>query len=188
MKTIYLIRHPITLAKEGICYGQTDVDVAPDVMDKAVEKVQGKLKDFTPKKVYSSPLQRCHKLTTRLFGKDFQTDERLKEIDFGRWELTPWNEIPKEEMETWSKDFLTSDLNGGESYGDLQERFRAFWEELTQSKEDQIAIVTHSGIIKAFLADALEANVSRIFSIQVDYADVIKVVWHNEKYQEITFV
>lgn len=176
------------MAGEGICYGQSDVDVAPEVMTKAVEKVKTKLGEFTPEIIYSSPLQRCHKLSTRLFGEDFKVDDRLKEIDFGRWELIPWKEIPKEEMEQWSEDFLTSHLNGGESYGDLQERFRSFWEELTQKEEEQIAVVTHSGIIKAFLADSLEANVSKIFSIQVDYADVVKVQWHKEKYQEITFV
>jgi len=188
-KTIYLIRHPETMAGEGVCYGQTDVDVAPKVLEKAVAKVKGKLNGVRANSCYSSPLQRCAKLAEALFDREnIIYDARLKELDFGRWEMQRWDALPEEDLSHWAKDFMHSHQHGGESYCELQQRFAAFWQMLSSHADEPALVVTHSGIIRAFLAQSLDASVSKVFSIQVDYADVIEVLWYHDDYQEIRFL
>jgi len=88
---IYLIRHTTPAVERGICYGFADIDVAPTFETEAA-RVKGLLPD-KPMDVYASPLQRCSKLATYLFGHTFTTDERLKELNFGDWEMQRWDDL-----------------------------------------------------------------------------------------------
>jgi alpha-ribazole phosphatase len=47
--------------------------------------------------VISSPSQRCC-LLAEYFKFDYKTDERLREMNFGNWELKKWTEIPKKKL------------------------------------------------------------------------------------------
>ena len=55
---IYLIRHTTPLVEQGICYGQTDLDIAHNFQEE-VEDIKVALQHFNPDKVYTSPLMRC---------------------------------------------------------------------------------------------------------------------------------
>jgi len=56
-----LVRHTSLQIAPGVCYGQTDVDVAATFMQE-VAKTQSKLSGLSFDAVFSSPLQRCMKL------------------------------------------------------------------------------------------------------------------------------
>ncbi|HBF90413.1 MAG TPA: phosphoglycerate mutase, partial [Hyphomonas atlantica] len=45
--------------------------------------------------------------------------------DFGRWEMQPWGDLPRHELDAWANDFLDARPHGGESVAELTARTRA---------------------------------------------------------------
>nr|WP_295869277.1 alpha-ribazole phosphatase [uncultured Chitinophaga sp.] len=182
---IYLIRHTTPAIESGICYGFSDIGVA-DTFETEVAAIKAKLPAGTFD-VYSSPLQRCHQLAVTLFGDNIHTDERLKEMNFGAWEMLAWEAIGKEELQVWADDFVQAKVPQGESYEELYTRSMAFIEEIIE-KGNNAVLVTHGGVIRSILAHAtntplvdsfdLKVQYGRISQLQVENGD-IKVIFYN---------
>jgi len=68
-------------------------------------------------------------------SEDIILDKRLMEMNFGNWELQPWNDIPVEEIKPWMDNFVTVRVPNGESFEDLHERVGEFYSELLQKKK-----------------------------------------------------
>ena len=173
---IYLVRHTTPDIEKGICYGQADIGVGEGFeKEKAtiLEKLPFKTMNTTTK-IYSSPLQRCKLLATS-FGQPVLYDERLKELDFGNWELQPWNAIAKVDIDPWMEDFVNVRVTNGESYIDLEKRVLAFFEEVVTQKQDKLIIVTHAGVIRALLANITNTALKDSFSISLSYGHVVKI-------------
>ena len=67
---------------------------------------------------------------------------------------------------------------GGESYEDLRERPVAAAAELrARHAGGTVAVVTHGGVVRAVLADALGLPSAAIFRLDVGYARVSVVDW-----------
>ena len=128
---IYLIRHTTPAIEKGICYGQTDLDVTETFADEVL-----RTKAHIPAQaatVFSSPLQRCRKLAEALFPQhDISFHDHLMELDCGDWEMQPWDDIPKDEIDPWMKDFVHVAVPNGESYTQLHERVVQCFEQLQQ--------------------------------------------------------
>ena len=124
---IYLIRHTTPDIEKGICYGQSDLDLKSNYAE-AFEAVSNQIQTKKDFKVISSPLKRCS-LLAKYFNDDILFDNRLKELNFGDWELKPWNDIPEEEINPWMADFVNVAVTNGESYVQLASRVHAFFEE-----------------------------------------------------------
>lgn len=128
-----------------MCYGATDLGLAAS-FESEVEVVLAELPQ--PISIVSSPLHRCRMLAERVAkasGIDVEIVDGLREMDFGRWEMVPWNDIPRDQLDTWAADFLGARPHGGESVRQLQDRVS---ETLSQIKDNTL-IVTHSGVIRA---------------------------------------
>ncbi len=175
-KEICLIRHPKTLAGQMFCYGASDVDVADDVLAETIERVAGKLADFSPEECFSSPLIRCQKLAKGLFPNHKITlIDSIREINFGCWEGVAWQEIPVEAQKRWGNDVLNFKEHKGENFKDLQQRVVPFWEELLESKASKIAVVAHSGVIVALLSYLFEADPSKVFMLDITFGSVVRI-------------
>lgn len=146
---IYLVRHTTPDIEKGICYGQTDLDLASTYTEefKAVLNQLPTPMDI----VYTSPLKRCLQLA-KVIGSHPIKEDRLKEIDFGDWELQPWDEIPESEIQPWYKDYVNVPSKNGESLADLSQRVLAFYKTLEVKPNQNICIVAHSGVIRVILA------------------------------------
>ena len=165
MPEIYLIRHTTPAVAKGVCYGQTDLDVTETFDDEA-----DFIRESLPAKfaaIYSSPLRRCALLAQRLFpGDPILLREQLMEIHCGEWEMRPWDELPKDEIDPWMADFVNIRIPGGESYIDLHSRVSQCFEEISTAAVDAgsvhqtpanqpqgpVAIVAHGGVIRSILA------------------------------------
>lgn len=188
-KSIYLFRHPETQAPKGTCYGNSDVRPNAQQLDNALVKIRKAIPELVPDVVYSSPLTRCTMLAEKLTeGGGVITDELLREIDFGRWEMIPWDKIPGKEREIWGNDFINNKIHGGENFFDVQDRVIRFWDKITASQETSIFVVAHAGLFRALLAFLLEASPRKIFAIDMDYGDAVRVRWDNENYYKIKFL
>ena len=145
---LILVRHTRPDVVAGLCYGQTDLDVADTFADEAAA-VLAALPEV--RGVVSSPLRRCRVLAQRIAdaaGLPLDIDERLQEIDFGAWEGRQWAELPKREIDAWAQDFLNARPHGGESVPMLRSRVGAALADLS-ARNEPIAIVTHAGVIRA---------------------------------------
>ena len=152
MNDIYLIRHTTPLVAKGICYGQTDLDVTESFVAEA-EAIRGVLPEpFAA--VYSSPLQRCSRLAAHLFpGHAVNLHPELMELHCGSWEMQPWDDLPKDEVDPWMADFVNIRVPGGESYLDLHGRVTSCFNAITAAEAcGPQAIVAHGGVLRSILA------------------------------------
>lgn len=175
---IYLVRHTTPDIEKGVCYGQADIGVLSSFETEANQVVR-KIPKEENVVVISSPLKRCTKLAAE-FSEKYTTDERLMELDFGKWELKNWNDIPKKEITPWMEDFVNVQVPNGESYLDLFARVLEFYKEIILNKTDQLILVTHGGVIRSLLAYLTKTDLKDSFDIKVTYGQVSKIVL-NEK-------
>ena len=144
---VILLRHSRPEGAAGLCYGRTDL--LPDgSLAAEIARLAAELPPVA--RVVSSPLTRCRRLAEGLAqarALPLSLDPDLIEMDFGALENTPWDAIPRAELDAWAADFLHARPHGGESVAMLAGRTRRVLDALS-GPEPGLA-VTHAGIIKA---------------------------------------
>jgi len=171
---IYLIRHTTPKVEKGICYGQADLDITETFLEE-VEAIKPHLPSEGIK-VYSSPLQRCKKLADALFeGFDIDIRDDLMELNCGQWELLPWNDIPKEEIQPWMDDFVNVRVPQGESYVDLHNRVVNRFKDIVEKQESAV-IVAHGGVLRSILSHITSTPLKESFdAFTLHYGCVVKI-------------
>lgn len=146
-RILNLIRHTTPNVEKGVLYGHSDLDVVDTFHEEVKEMITNH--SFLPNNhvVYSSPLKRCKVLAQTLFSQDITYDSRLKELNFGDWEMKPWHEIDPSHLVQWRNDFLNTTPPNGESIKSLSVRVYDFLEELKTTPYETINIVAHAGVI-----------------------------------------
>ncbi len=149
---ITAIRHTSVDVSSGICYGITDVSLAPTFRSE-LESIRRTLTDETFDALFSSSLSRCTKLANELFPeKQILIDQRLIELDFGDWEMQSWDTIfESPEGEVWFADYVHSACPGGESFTDLIKRGKTFLDDLKRTRFRNVVLFTHAGMIRALM-------------------------------------
>lgn len=171
---IYLIRHTKPDIEKGICYGQADVQVSDSFVQETTSIVEH-LPDYIDV-VYSSPLTRCQKLAEFIKrGKELKLDARLKEMNFGDWELKTWDKIDQTELNTWMVDFVNVKVPNGENFIELHERVSSFMDELIKQPHKAVAVVAHAGTIRSAVSKVLDIPLKNAFKLPVDYASITKL-------------
>lgn len=145
---LFLIRHPPPQVAAGVCYGSTDLPLAEDAAACAA-RVRPLLPAAAP--VFASPLQRCRRLAEALHAAP-RYDARLRELDFGRWEMRAWRDVARAEVDAWAADPLGYDAHGGESVAALHRRVVACVREIA-ARHAEAVLVTHAGPMKAIAAE-----------------------------------
>jgi len=180
---IHFIRHTTPDVPRGVCYGQSDMDVA-DSFEQELEKVRKQLiqKRVLEKRLllYSSPLLRCVKLAEALFSSNMIClDDRIKEMHFGNWEMVSWNDINRVELDQWGGDFVEVACPGGESYRAMYHRVVEFLQFVTEYSSrvnadiDSIIVVTHAGVIRSVLSYWGKTTLENSFDCRVEYGEVV---------------
>lgn len=147
---LILIRHPRPLVAAGLCYGSTDLDVAPDELARAVAALAPRLpRDAT---LFSSPMRRCAELALRLPHASLAFDDRLVELDFGAWEMRAWDSIPRAEIDAWAAAAAHYRPGGGESVLAAAIRVAAFHTDLLQQEQACAVVVCHAGSMRLLAA------------------------------------
>ena len=109
---VILIRHTSVDVPPGVCYGQTDVPLKPTFEQEAAV-TQENLKAFLPfDHVYTSPLTRCVRLATYCGYPDAERDKRIMEINFGSWEMKPFDRNDDPRLQEWYADYLNVAATG----------------------------------------------------------------------------
>ncbi|MDR6545350.1 alpha-ribazole phosphatase [Chryseobacterium rhizosphaerae] len=177
---IHLIRHTEVENPENRCYGWAEMPLRKDYLEDL--KNLDMDRDFDL--VISSPAQRCC-LLADYFGFDYTTDERLREMNFGSWEMKKWTDIPEEEINPWYQDFIHVKATDGENLLEMQNRVRSFWSQLiTEQNINKALIIAHAGVIRLILQSVLDFPLENMFSIRIDYGKKV-IIQKNDKYFSI---
>ncbi|MEM1404056.1 MAG: alpha-ribazole phosphatase family protein [Pseudomonadota bacterium] len=171
-----LLRHTTPDGHAGLCYGRLNLDLADSFFEEAHAALTaiGEIAS-----IYSSPLSRCLRLAEYIAeqrGLSVTVEPQLIEMDFGRWEGRPWADLPREELNAWAEDFMHARPHGGESVAMLRDRTSMALTEISRSELGNTALcVTHSGVIKAAMADG---DQSSNYDLAVPFGG--HVTWHGK--------
>jgi broad specificity phosphatase PhoE len=161
MLTVYLLRHGETeYNADGNRYcGRTDIDLTPKGLAQANE-VYALLKDKKFDAVYSSPLKRAKRTAEIATGVNVLTDDRLIEIDFGKWEGKTKEEFTAEDPICWEKwmdnPALATAGENGENGQAIIDRVNSFFEEMRiKHRNGTIVVVAHNGINRLYMTHKL---------------------------------
>jgi alpha-ribazole phosphatase len=179
--TVWLIRHAATENMEGRCYGWHDVPLSQDGIGQA-ENLARQLGRSRLSAVYASPLRRALQ-TARILAAphdaSVETIQGLAEMHFGDFEGLLYEEIQArfpEIYQQWMDQPTTVHFPNGEDFAKLQLRAReALHSIIGRHIGKSIALVTHAGILRILLADALGIPDSHIFRMAQDYAAVNRI-------------
>jgi len=185
---LWLIRHTTPDVEKGTCYGQLDLDV-DNSFERETSEIREKVNALVPDAIFSSPLKRCQKLAKALFpDQAINIDERLMELNFGDWEGQLWANIPYRTLDDWSNNFVQQGPPNGESFQSLLNRTHEFESLVQEKKGNRHVIVTHAGIIRAFLMQYLQIPANKAFSLQLNYGAIVKITIHSKDYQQVEFI
>jgi alpha-ribazole phosphatase len=168
---LYLIRHPPPQVADGICYGTTDLLLRenPQAIARTI-KLQLP-RDLT---VFSSPLTRCRLLAEALHPAPL-FDPRLKELNFGDWEMQAWEALNRDEINAWAKNPVDYAPPNGESVNELQARVHDFLAEHYTKKMTQAALVTHAGVMKVIVGLTQGLAPAEWMALRFGFGDVVPI-------------
>jgi len=147
---LILVRHPQPEIDAGICYGRADVAASTTDTARVRAMLAGAgVCGAVP--LYSSPALRCAVLANQLAAVP-HFDARLREMDFGLWELRRWDDIARADIDAWNRDLLHYRPGGGESVLAVAHRVAAFLADLHDKPDKQALIICHAGTIRLLQA------------------------------------
>ena len=172
---VVLIRHTSVDVPSGTCYGQSDVPLLASFPEEAA-RTRKALEAFLPfDAVYTSPLSRCVRLAMWCGYPDAIRDDRLKELNFGVWEMQRYEEIDDPRIDEWYADYLHVAPTGGESFVEQMQRISQFLNELRNRVYRRVALFTHGGSIACAQIYAGQINMQEAFTHIPAYGEIVRI-------------
>ena len=181
---LLLIRHaqPDTKA-EGRCYGSLDVGLS--ARGERLARHLGRVLEGVPlTAVYTSPRLRATLTAEPVATAKGLTPtvvDALRELDFGAFEGRHYEDIAREYpalFATWMNEPTTVRFPDGEDFTDLRTRVLSATQAIRRRHDGEVvAIVSHGGVIRAILADALDMPAAAIFRLEQSYGALSIVDW-----------
>jgi alpha-ribazole phosphatase len=171
-----LIRHIKTVAPQGMCYGQADIELPPDY-EKAHQQIASMINVDGFDAIYSSPLKRCALLAKHIAGKNnVNYDNRLMELNFGDWEQLYWSDIEKtKEAKAFFDNYYNTPPPNGESLYQMKKRVAGFYLDIKHThNNNKVLIIAHAGTIRMFNSIINNIDTDKIFDFEVEYGQIIK--------------
>jgi broad specificity phosphatase PhoE len=170
--TLYVVRHGRTEANAGgLLLGRAD-PVLDDEGRRQAERIAAVMPSDAL--VVASPLLRAAQ-TAAAISDDVRLDERLIELDYGSFDLTPVADVPAEVWHSWRSDphFRPP---GGESHAELEARVSQALDELALLAVDgDVVVVSHVSPIKAAVAWTLGVSIEVSWRCYVAQASITRV-------------
>ncbi|MFM2399948.1 MAG: hypothetical protein RL341_2105 [Pseudomonadota bacterium] len=160
----------------GVCYGAADVPLDLVAFDARCAELHEQL----PRSVQliASPLSRCARLAATLAAQSpartLAFDTRLAEMNFGRWERTPWDDVPRSELDAWAADFWHYAGHGGESVQLLRERVLAAWQ-THRNAPAPVVLITHAGPMQVIHAHLHGHDLAVQKRKKIEYGEVLQI-------------
>ena len=138
MLTLLLTRHGQAAAGDVMLGGQLDLELTAEGRKEA-EALARRLSGVRVDRIVSSPMLRALETAqTIATGRPVEVDERLRELDYGRWEGLTYAEIDARDRELrarWEHDPAETHSPGGENGNDVAARALNFLVDLIATEE-----------------------------------------------------
>ncbi len=169
-----LLRHTRVYNPQNLCYGQSEMELA-NSFSSELRHIKRQLQPI-PKRLIVSPSQRCRQLADALSdAAPLIEDERLRELNFGTWEQTPWHQINRSELDHWAENYVHRSPPAGESFQNLQTRaIRAIQDRIQAKSGGSILVVTHAGVMRALYCFIEKLELDRAFSLDIAYGEICR--------------
>ena len=135
--------------------------------------------------IISSPYRRCASFAQALAEKthtELHIDPAFGELDFGDWtgqDLTELMANNAEAFHTLWQDPEHFSAPGGESMQAFIQRVSKGWNRLLRNQAGKsVLLITHSGVIRALLAQTLQITAAQVLSFSLDYAHLSRLHYY----------
>ncbi len=164
---------------ERILAGRTEGVPLTDTGIKQAEQTAQLLKHMNISAIYSSPIERA-KHTAEIAGKsnslDVTIDDRLNELDMGKFTGMPYDEILTSHGNVFMK-FYNGELevahNGVETFPDVKKRILGIVDHVIEKHPDEnVLLVTHMDPIKAMLSTIVDLSPTNLFELIIANASL----------------
>ncbi|MDH3833671.1 MAG: histidine phosphatase family protein [Nitrosopumilus sp.] len=164
---------------ERILAGRTGGIPLTDTGIKQAEHTAQLLEHMNISAIYSSPIQRA-KHTAEIVGKsnslDITTDDRLIELDMGKFTGMPYDEIFNSHGNVFMK-FYNGELeiahNGVETFTEVKKRVLGIVEHVIEKHPNEnVVLVTHMDPIKAMLSTIVDLSPTNLFELIIANASL----------------
>ena len=164
---------------DRILAGRTPGVPLTDTGIKQAEQTGKLLEDMNISAIYSSPIQRA-KHTAEIVGEhnsvDVTIDDRLIELDMGKFTDVPYDEIFTSHGNVFMK-FYNGELeiahNGVETFADVKKRVLGIVDHVIEKHPDQnVVLVTHMDPIKAMLSTIVDLSPTNLFELIIANASL----------------
>ncbi len=146
------------------------------------------LKPFNISAIYSSPIERAEKtaaIVAKQYSLEYKVDDRLIELDMGKFTGMPYDEIFKEHGNVFLK-FYDGELeiahNGVETFAQVKNRVLSMVDHvLKEHNGENVLLVTHMDPIKAMISTIMNANANSMFELIIENASLTVFKEHEGK-------
>ena len=164
---------------ERILAGRTEGVPLTDIGIKQAEHTAQLVEHMNISAIYSSPIQRA-KHTAEIVGKhnslDVAIDDRLIELDMGKFTGKPYDEIFNDHGNVFMK-FYKGELeiahNGVETFSEVKKRVLGIVDHVIEKHPDEnVLLVTHMDPIKAMLSTIIDLSPTNLFELIIANASL----------------
>ena len=180
MGQIIFLRHGQAINNtQRILAGRTEGIPLTDTGVKQAEHTAELLTHMNISAIYSSPIQRA-KHTAEIVGEhnslDVNIDDRLIELDMGKFTGMPYDEIFNEHGNVFMK-FYNGELEiahqGVETFSDVKKRVAEIVDHVIEKHPNQnVVLVTHMDPIKAMLSSIVDMSATNLYELIIANASL----------------
>jgi len=194
MIDFYLLRHGKTTYNEkGLLLGKTDVSLLSR-KDPNLLKWIDRLDAISWAAMFHSGMKRseetlqeiCQRFDKKRKNIPFYADERLQEMNFGKWELKSYDWLYQNQREAflnWLHNPYDHAPPQGETLAEMKKRLVSFFEEWsTKELNGSILIVTHGGPIRLLWSIIHQTS---FYEKKVETGSLFRLNWQKQSMEEI---
>jgi broad specificity phosphatase PhoE len=168
--TLVLVRHAASHGA-GTFLGQKDEPLTAEGRQQLKGLVR-KLSPFRFHAVFASDLVRAVETARRVTLRqnlELQIRPGLREMHFGRWQGLSWEQIQRHDprgTSRWLKHFPSQAIPGAEPFRQFKTRVKAELRAIVRANKGRcVLVVTHAGVIRVAIAEALGMKDENIFRL-----------------------
>lgn len=172
--TLVLVRHAPSRGA-GKFIGQHDEPLSA-AGQQQLRELARKLCRFRFYAVFTSDLPRAIETARPVAERqqlELQIRPDLREMDFGRWQGLSWRQIRRRDpraADRWLKHFASQPIPGAERFRQFKRRIQRGLKAIVGANRGRcVLVVTHAGVIRVALADALGIKDENIFRLAQDH-------------------
>jgi broad specificity phosphatase PhoE len=171
--TLVLVRHAASRGA-GKFVGQQDEPLSTEGR-RQLNELGRKLSRFRFHAIFASDLTRAiatARPAAQRQNLELQIRPGLREMHFGRWQGLSWEQIRRREpraADRWLQHFASEAIPGAERFPRFKRRVKAELRAIVDANRGRcVLVVTHAGVIRVVLANALGMKDENIFRLAVD--------------------